>query len=971
MATRLDEDQQSNIDHTYNQGRGSYNPAQDLRNQETSQSYVDAGVDQAEAFANDPANASKNDVQDIQQREAGWNTNVSGYGGNKSQRGRKLTGANIKAIMKKRGVWGLLATLLLGGGVAGTLLLSPSLLLFHVTETFMNNFNDAHAKVSITTRNTIGRKIGNSFKPDKTNCGIVCKFNTMDETLVGQLEAEHFSVDKTDIGGGRYKVNSITFPDNGPVIDSQAKFNQVMDDPIHAARFTKVLNADTKPFITERFAEVIKAKLGVDKAFKLVGDTKEKFNESFRRAIGLPEKAPVVDPTKPQTDAEKLSENPRLAAVNEKISGASSRVGKLTGVAGIACAGKNVSNAITVSLKTAQLATVAAFAMTFFNASDKTKAEGIDPAVMTNLGNMLTTTETNKTNADGTPNDAYGVSATDSYGYKAAAYGDGGKAPKYAESNKIGASGVLAAFTYLPNMFIMNNDTARTAAVATCKGAASPLVQVATCLETIHPVAIGACLAAQVAISMGISLIIQAILPSVIKGVLEGNVAKLDENTKGAVAGDALSVGGAAIFGTHSASYGMKPGTTNEIKSYTKLANAVRQQDVAIAKINAKESPLDIYNKYSFLGSMAESFNLSAYAGKPITSVATMLASTIPHSLASIAAPQANAGTLMPLANNKADLYSVSDNCPELQAINVAADAHCMESYTASTDEINADSNDVLPYMINNHYIDDSGKVADTAQGKELQKYIDYCSQRTDPLGETSKSLEDAEVSGTSSDYEWYIGARCSSDDEEVSYFRKFIGLDMTNAMVDNKQPSNDASYAGLAPSGTSSGTTNANSGNVNVDGWSFPTTAGAPLVSPFGPRGGGFHTGVDLGVPSGSPFYATRDGVIQTRQYNVYTVNNDGGAWCPVLSQISDPIQKDIWITHTVNGQEYTSVYGHLSQFLKKTGDVVKAGDLIGYTGGSGCSSGPHVHFEIWKGRANPGVPGPGLLDPWPLINH
>ena len=84
----------------------------------------------------------------------------------------------------------------------------------------------------------------------------------------------------------------------------------------------------------------------------------------------------------------------------------------------------------------------------------------------------------------------------------------------------------------------------------------------------------------------------------------------------------------------------------------------------------------------------------------------------------------------------------------------------------------------------------------------------------------------------------------------------------------------------------------------------------------------------------------------------------------------MTDPNQKDIWIKSTVDGKTYTSIYAHMSKYLKKTGDTVKAGELIGYTGGSGCSSGPHVHFEIWQsGSPTPSIPGPGLLDPLPLI--
>jgi murein DD-endopeptidase MepM/ murein hydrolase activator NlpD len=207
------------------------------------------------------------------------------------------------------------------------------------------------------------------------------------------------------------------------------------------------------------------------------------------------------------------------------------------------------------------------------------------------------------------------------------------------------------------------------------------------------------------------------------------------------------------------------------------------------------------------------------------------------------------------------------------------------------------------------------------------------------------------------------------SESDPCALEKMVTGIALADAGITDDQWSfSDITEGG--DTGAAGGTTTANSGNINPNGWTFPTTAGATLTSPFGPRGGGYHTGVDLNVPSGSPFYATRDGVVKLHQYNVYTINGDGGAWCPVLSQMSDPNQKDIWITHNVDGQVYTSIYAHMSAYLKKEGDQVKAGDLIGYTGGSGCSSGPHVHFEIWKGKATPGIPGPGMTDPWPLIN-
>jgi murein DD-endopeptidase MepM/ murein hydrolase activator NlpD len=199
---------------------------------------------------------------------------------------------------------------------------------------------------------------------------------------------------------------------------------------------------------------------------------------------------------------------------------------------------------------------------------------------------------------------------------------------------------------------------------------------------------------------------------------------------------------------------------------------------------------------------------------------------------------------------------------------------------------------------------------------------------------------------------------------DRLSNFRVYKADISVNTTLDHEEEPDSALPATDTP--TNNGAT---SGPVNPNGWSFPTTAGAQLSDKgaFGPRDGGFHTGIDLAVPSGSPFYATRDGTILVREYDIRSIA--GGAWCKVIPSESF-MQKDIWITHDVDGVKYTSVYAHMSSYAKKTGDVVKAGELIGYTGGSGCSTGPHVHFEIWQGNANPSVPGPGMQDPWPLIN-
>ncbi|HSG34616.1 MAG TPA: M23 family metallopeptidase [Sphingomonadaceae bacterium] len=85
-------------------------------------------------------------------------------------------------------------------------------------------------------------------------------------------------------------------------------------------------------------------------------------------------------------------------------------------------------------------------------------------------------------------------------------------------------------------------------------------------------------------------------------------------------------------------------------------------------------------------------------------------------------------------------------------------------------------------------------------------------------------------------------------------------------------------------------------------------------------------HKGVDLAAPSGSPVYATADGIVARADwYGTY------GNY--------------IQIEH---GGELQTRYAHLSGYAVAAGDRVQKGDLIGYVGSTGRSTGPHLHYEV-----------------------
>ncbi len=92
-------------------------------------------------------------------------------------------------------------------------------------------------------------------------------------------------------------------------------------------------------------------------------------------------------------------------------------------------------------------------------------------------------------------------------------------------------------------------------------------------------------------------------------------------------------------------------------------------------------------------------------------------------------------------------------------------------------------------------------------------------------------------------------------------------------------------------------------------------------------------HRGTDFGVNIGTPIYAPADGVIEVTRPS----NQGSGNY--------------LRMQHSYG---FTSSYSHLQKFAVKSGDFVKKGDLIAYSGNSGLSSGPHLHYEIrFVGRA------------------
>ncbi len=100
-------------------------------------------------------------------------------------------------------------------------------------------------------------------------------------------------------------------------------------------------------------------------------------------------------------------------------------------------------------------------------------------------------------------------------------------------------------------------------------------------------------------------------------------------------------------------------------------------------------------------------------------------------------------------------------------------------------------------------------------------------------------------------------------------------------------------------------------------------------LTSGFGLRWGTNHNGIDIANSIGTPIYATTDGVVAESG-----PASGFGMWVRVR-----------------HPDDTVSVYGHINESLVREGQRVAAGEQIATIGNRGQSTGPHLHFEIWKG--------------------
>ncbi|MED3909978.1 peptidoglycan DD-metalloendopeptidase family protein [Peribacillus simplex] len=154
----------------------------------------------------------------------------------------------------------------------------------------------------------------------------------------------------------------------------------------------------------------------------------------------------------------------------------------------------------------------------------------------------------------------------------------------------------------------------------------------------------------------------------------------------------------------------------------------------------------------------------------------------------------------------------------------------------------------------------------------------------------------------------------------------------------ESKKQSSSSGYSAKSNSSSSSSPSHSSS-NVSsvpaVSSGTFTRPSAGYVSSTMGERWNKQHAGIDIAASGTVPVVAAADGVV-SRSY------------------FSSSYGNVVFVTHSIGGQQWTTVYAHLSSRQASEGAVVAKGQQIGIMGNTGHSYGQHLHFELHKGPWN-----------------
>jgi hypothetical protein len=902
--------------------------------------------------------------------------------------------AKPKLSPKQKG-WLLTAIFgLSGGGLLATgFVLGPSLLLVNISDKMQTAFNRQLAQLDNHSRRLWGFKLRAAAC---TGSAARCKFHTMSDKQVKKLTEAGFELrgaNQAPIqpGGGRAAVTEIKAPNgdwlNAKNFDQAYRTNAAFRKSLHG-----VYNPKYAGFADKVFAKHLgrtkstKAKILTENSEEgMKKQIKETTNNGAKKAVVKSIAKTIIygDDNKPVAyqvgDEEiKISDydsaeeaakaaDAKAAAINQSaddlasefndtektakgaINDAGDSLGKtnllkkalgfvsLTGTTDMTdkfCGLFNALRAVNYGIKAVRSIQLFRFAMIFMNTADAIKAGDASPQQVSYLGNMLT-----QTIRDRKSQDIIVSSATDSYAYKYAAFGDAGLlTPSMANFTAAAVGGpfqavedgLVSAFSDLGiplkdtckvvrSLSFQIADAALGLAVNLIPGAGQSISATVKGLGAAVKTAVTKAIKEGVMKTIGKKLISKTALklygygaanisfellinwiPQKLTEIVDGEVIPEDDASfVGEQVMDAIGSGIDDGMAKTALAGGNAPLKPDEATAYQQASQAT---NLAYAEENRVGSVWwDINNPSTLFGSVAQNLFLRLYGAGGLTGTLSRLGQLLTSSWRSmIRSRSAEAAKSFQCADR--DTVEAGFTCDPLGVTAVG-----LTKYVDVEEAL-----DAVDGLAN---IDDG--MAEPIGDSPYKTFYETCSGgRTAPLFTSPPEQIDADEDS--------LGQRCgqtdkASDDQPVPNYVYYnaVGYIRANGQMDGDAMEDMIGQADADDS---------DSGQL-----AWPIAQPTKISSCFGPRHSpcagcsSFHKGLDLGAPHGTELLAVANGTVASAGYescggNFLFIDHDGGL---------------------------TSGYLHLDSVRVSVGDNVKKGDIVAISDNTGsCTTGAHLHF-------------------------
>lgn len=852
----------------------AYNPGEQLAQEQFGSPYASAGIDQLEKHANDPGNSSSTDTaNDMEKSNVGFENKVTGNNQPRRRFFRKISVKNLK----KAGPLGVIG-LISGFGLFGIGFLTPGLAVIQIKEMLTDDLNDQLAAMDIRSTAVMKAKLNDIGKGICTGVQIKCKFKGMSDRQIRKFDRAGITVNAGDNKNvlGRKNVTSITFS-NGRTASNPAQVRDMLNDPTVRTEMRRAFNPKFAGLYDKVSASVLK-RYNTSKASKVTGNTPEERDASIEksakegsgsvdtaRASGVTADGPddnktynsdngpvsEQDGNDAKAKSNEINNNISAKSVGGSAFGGAVRGVQITGALDTLCTVKNTAKAVTAASKLIRKRQLIGFAMAFLTFADEVKAGTATPEQAEHMGNKLAAVDTVEMTAseDSTfvsedepslePNPYFGKNAFDSEGYRASAYNDAPNLTARAGQFTIGGALSGSMATKLADVgYGTPGDT-------TCKVIQNPLVRLGSAAVGI--VAGGFSMGATTAITVGSSVAISLALPlleAYLADMIAGEVVGGD--TKGVDAGNAIFAGTAGLLGDVAMGRGMTPSSSEEIQEYASLSKSIENEYIAMETEDARSTPFDIYNQYSFLGSIS----------RTILPAATQAQSSIPAlPAASLQLIGAAGNSIFPVSNAaeewNPERFSKCDD-EQYAKLGIDADIFCNVRYSLTSEELAMDTDAVVDWMLANNHITENG----TSKGDKYPDWLRECTQRTQGWGESEE--------GNNKE----IGRRCINGDNGKSLDGELTATELSNFRIftiDNSI-SEAMEYEGEQSGSGSGGATT----GVTFDNIAFPLGGGKsavknPDIFKNGTTNTGGHpnTAYDIYAAAGTEVRAFADGVV------------------------------------------------------------------------------------------------------------